>query len=259
MSEVSYHKEGLPCWVDLSARDDDAARAFYGALFGWKDEPMSIDPDLCYHIAKIRGLDVAAIYQQSDEEKQMEVPSHWRTYFAVASAYQTADKARKAGGKVLLEPFDVVDAGRMAVLQDPQGAVFSIWQSKEHIGFRIIDEPGAVSWNVLITTNLAEATTFYKNVLGFSEVKLSGTVEYTLLTLDGEYVSGIMQITPEMGTVKSAWIVSFMVVDVDATVKQAETLGAKVLVLPKDIRGGVGRFAVIRDPQGAIFEIYQSR
>ncbi len=257
MPEVSHHKEGMPCWVDLSAGDDDAAREFYGALFGWRDESMSIDPDLCYHIAQIRGLDVAAIYQQSEQEKMMGLPSHWRTYFAVASADETADSVRQAGGKVLLEPFDVADAGRMAVFQDPLGAVFAVWQTHERIGFRVRDEPGAVTWNVLITKHLARATAFYSTVLGFSEVKLSGTVEYTLLALNGEYVAGIMQITPEMGEVRSSWIVTFMVADVDASARLAESLGAKVVVSPKDIRG-VGRFAVLKDPQGAVFEIFQA-
>lgn len=256
MPEVISHKQGTPCWVDLSARDDDAAREFYSALFGWQDDPLSIDPDLCYHIAKVRGLDVAAIYQQSESEK-MGGASQWRTYFAVASADETASRARQAGGKVLLEPFDVADAGRMAVLQDPQGAVFAIWQSAQLIGFRVIDEPGAVTWNVLITWDLPGMTEFYKAILGFSEVKLPGTVEYTLLTLNGEYTAGIMKITPEMEPVKPSWIVTFMVVDVDISAKKAQDMGAKVLIAPRDIPG-VGRFAVIRDPQGAVFEIFQS-
>jgi len=257
MPEVSAHKPGMPSWVDLSTSDEKAAIRFYSALFGWKDNPQPMGPNSFYHMQQIRGLDVAAIYQQGDQEKAQGVPTHWNTYFAVTNADETAKKAEQSNGKVLVEPLDVFDAGRMAMLQDPQGAVFGIWQAKQHIGYRIVSEPGAFTWSELLTTDSTKATAFYRSVLGVSAGKMPGPIDYTLLKADGQDAAGIMQITGEMGQMPPSWSVFFAVADVDASAKQAQSLGGQILVPPQDIPGGVGRFAVLQDPPGAAFGIFK--
>lgn len=136
MAEVKSHQQGMPCWAELSTTDEKGALKFYSALFGWKDKPEPMGPGQYYHMQQIRGLNVSALSQQQPEEKAHGVPSHWRMYFAVKSADETAKKAKQAGGNLLMEPFDVFDAGRMAMVQDPQGAMFGIWQARAHTGFR---------------------------------------------------------------------------------------------------------------------------
>ena len=148
---------------------------------------------------------------------------------------------------------DVFDAGRMAVLQDPQGAIFSVWQAKEHLGCRVKNKPGALIWNDLLTNNSNEAWRFYSSVFDHTIGEMDGG--YTLLRVDGTDVAGIMEITLEMGPAPPHWMPYLCVADVDASSKLAESLGAKLLVLGTDIPG-VGRFATLQDPQGAAFSVF---
>ena len=254
MPEITSYVPGTPSWVDLSTTDEQGALAFYGSLFRWEDDPQEMGPESFYHLQKINGLDVGGIFQQGEEEKSQGVPPHWNTYIAVESVDETAAKAQQAGAIVIAGPFDVFNAGRMAMLQDPQGAVFAVWQAKEHIGCRIKNEPGALTWNELVTTNSGEAQNFYSAVLGVEIAE--GPGGYTLLRVDGTEVAGIMEITPQMGPVPPHWMAYFCVADVDASTKQAESLEATVLVPPTDIPG-VGRFSALQDPQGAAFSVFK--
>ncbi|MBI4338277.1 MAG: VOC family protein [Chloroflexi bacterium] len=256
MAEVTKHLQGMPCWVELATTDEKAALRFYSALFGWKDNPQPMGPGSFCHMQQVRGLEAAAIYQQGEEEKKQRVPPHWTTYLAVTSADETAKKAKQAGGKVLVEPFDVFNTGRMAMVQDPQGAVFGLWQAKQHIGYRIVSEPGALTWNELLTTDPGKATAFYTSVLGVSAARMPGPMDYTILKAAGKDAAGVMQITPEMGPIPPNWFVYFMVADVDASAKQVQSLSGRVLVAPRDIPG-VGRFATVQDGQGAVFGIFK--
>lgn len=128
MPKVTQYAPGAPSWADLSTTEDRAAVEFYGPLFGWTDDPQEMGPGVYYHMQRLDGQSVVGIYQQGEEEAARSIPPHWNTYFTVLNADQTAQKAREAGGNVLMEAFDVIDAGRMAILQDPQGAVFSVFQ-----------------------------------------------------------------------------------------------------------------------------------
>src|SRR5262245_22848192 len=158
MAERDGYIPGVPCWVDTSEPDPAAAAAFYSGLFGWEiEDVMPPGSEAKYLVARLRKGDVAAISSQTDSA----APAAWNTYVWVDDADETAAKARKAGGTVLTEPFDVFDAGRMAVLTDREGATFSAWQAKEHRGARIVNEPGALTFNSLHTHELAAATSFY--------------------------------------------------------------------------------------------------
>ena len=152
-------------------------------------------------------------------------------------------------------PMDVFTVGRMAMLQDRQGAAFAVWQPQDHIGCRIKREPRAVMWNELTTSDRSDATDFYTGLLGLDSGEMEGAMEYTLLKAAGDDVAGVMQITEEMGPVPPHWGVYFGVANVDDTTSKADSLGATILVPGTEIPG-IGRFAVIQDPQGAVFGIF---
>ena len=256
MPEVTSHLPGMPCWAELATTDDQGAISFYSTLFGWQDSPQEIGPNQYYHMQELKGLPVGALYQQGDEEKAQGVPPHWKTYFSVSNADEAAGRAKGAGAMVILEPFDVFDAGRMAVLQDPQGAIFAVWQPNVHVGYRLMDEPGTRIWNELLTNDPAAATAFYSEVLGVSSEKMPGPMDYTILKVGEIGASGVMQISPEMGPIPPNWSVYFMVDDVDASADESRSLGGSVAAGPQDIPE-IGRFAVIQDPQGAAFGLFK--
>jgi len=257
MAEVKSHPQGMPSWVELSTTDEKGALAFYSGLFGWKDDPQPMGPGSFYHMQQIRKLEVCAIAQQSPEEKAQHVPTHWRTYFAVTSADDAAKRVTQAGGKVLMPPMDVFEAGRMVMAMDPQGAMFGLWQAKQHVGYRIMGETGALTWNELLTTDPAKAGAFYSTVLGITAAKapMAG-MDYTLLKVagTGRDAGGIMKIMPQMGPMPPNWMVYFQTADADATVKKAQSLGGKLMLPAQDIPG-VGRIAGLLDPQGGAFAV----
>ena len=145
MPEITRYAQGTPSWVELTTTDDTEAVKFYGSLFGWVNDPQEMGPGSYYHMQQLEGLAAAAIYKMGDEERAQNVPPHWKTYFTVTNTDEAVERAKEAGGSVVAGPFDVFTAGRMALLQDRQGAMFAIWQPKEHIGSRVKDDPGALT------------------------------------------------------------------------------------------------------------------
>ena len=260
MPKVTKHTPGTPSWADLSTSDDSGAVAFYGSLFGWTDDPQEMGPGAFYHMQRVGGQSVVGIFKQGEEEKAQNVPPHWNAYFTVESADGTAQKAKDAGGTVLMEAFDVFEAGRMAVIQDPQGAVFNVWQPNQHIGSEIIQEPGAIMWVELMTADIGQAADFYERVLGVETGQMEGSpMPYTLMKVAGNDVAGMMNIAdmgPEAAGVPPNWSIYFGTSDTDNSVEQAKSLGATVLEGPRDIPN-IGRFAVMRDPQSAVFSVFQ--
>ena len=255
MPEVTSHAPGTPSWFELSTTDEKGAMEFYSAIFGWVDDHQPIYENWSYHMKKLTGLEAAAIYQQQAEERKLGVPPHWNTYFSVTNVDESVARVQQAGGSLLFGPMDVFAAGRMAMLQDRQGAAFAVWQAEGHIGCRVKGEPGAIMWNELMTSDQTDATEFYTGLLGLGSGSMEGPMEYRLLKVSGDDVAGVMQITEDMGPVPPNWMVYFGVANVDDTTSQAEALGAIVLVPGTDIPG-VGRFATIQDPQGAVFGMF---
>lgn len=264
MPEVTSHAHGAPSWADLSTTDESAALSFYAALFGWADEPQEMGPNSYYHLQKVNGRSACAIYQQSEEERSQNVPSHWNIYITVDDVEEAAAAIRKNGGQVVFGPMDVFEAGRMAMCQDPQGAFFAVWQAKEHIGAEIKGETGAMYWHELLTTDRAGALEFYKAVFGLESFQVpESQLDYVMLRTEGTEVAGVLQINPEMGEFPPHWSVYFGVESADATVEQARSLGAAVYVPPTDIvpvegNPAMGRFSSLADPQGASFSIFES-
>ena len=242
--------------MELNTSDPAAAKKFYSGLFNWGAKDVPAGPDMVYTMLEIRGLEVAAMSGLQPEQKAHGVPPHWMTYIAVESADDAAAKAQKLGGTVLAPAFDVMDVGRMAIIKDPQGATFCVWQAKAHIGARLAGEPGTFGWDELWTTDRKKAVEFYKGLFawGAKEGDMGAMGVYTEWQNAGESIGGMMEITPEMGPAPPNWLPYFMVDDCDATAEKAKASGGKLFVPPTDIPN-VGRFSVIGDPQGAMFAI----
>jgi len=257
MSKIEKHAPGAFCWPELVTTDSAGAKAFYSGMFGWAHEDMPIGEDKFYTMLKLNGLAVGALYELMEEQRSQGVPPHWMSYVSVESADASAEKAKQLGGAVLHGPMDVFTAGRMAVVRDPQGAVISLWQPREHIGVEVRDEPGSLCWTELATTDAAAATEFYTQLFGWgSKVGETGPIRYTEWTLGEKHIGGMMQMTAEHGDAPPHWMPYFLVADCDASAAKAKQLGGQVKVGPQDITD-VRRFAVLQDPQGAIVAIYQ--
>jgi uncharacterized protein len=269
MPERDGYIPGVPCWIDTAQPDQDAAVAFYGGLFGWEFENvMPPDSDGKYFIGRIRGGDVAGIGSVPEGAPPTAM---WNTYIQVESADETVAKVNAAGGATLTEPFDVMDAGRMAVFADPEGAVFCIWQPKQHKGAHVINEHGALNFNGLATGQLEAAKAFYGSVFGWQVLGVGGNFQAWALPAYGDHLEqlqpGNRQRTAEMGapgfedvvaSIESLrpgapphWSVTFMVDGADDIAQKATELGGKVLVAPFDAPWV--RMAVLSDPQGATF------
>ena len=256
MPERDGYIPGVPCWVDTSQSDPEAAVEFYGDLFGWELE-NALPPDSPgkYFIARIRGGDVAAVGSIPEGAPTMAL---WNTYVWVESADDAAAKVRDAGGSVVTEPFDVMDSGRMAVFADPEGAVFCVWQAKEHKGAQIVNEHGSLNFNVLNTRDAAAAKPFYKAVFGWEVLELPGGAEMWALPGYGDHletihpdvrkqvaeaggpegfidvVASINPVPGDQPDTPAHWGVTFAVDDADVIADKAAELGGNVVAPPFD-------------------------
>lgn len=246
--QVTKHENGQFCWAELSTSDGPGAKAFYTALMGWEAEDSPIGPDMVYTMLKLNGASVCALYQ--DDSKK--APPHWATYIHVDDVDGYAARAKELGGTLLTEPFAVMEVGRMAVVQDPTGAVFSLWQPKSHSGSTVIGEPGSVCWNELHTRDTAAAEAFYTGLFGYGVKHSQMPMPYTELQLGGKSHAGIVALGPEEEGVPPYWAIYFAVADCAATVEKANALGATTVFPPHEIPE-VGTMAIIKDPQGAVF------
>lgn len=253
MPEITKAAAGTFCWVELGTTDVAAAKKFYGGLFGWTitDMPMGGMP---YSVAALGDRQVGGITVLAEEAKKMGAPPNWLSYVAVDDAAAGAKKVASLGGKVLFGPLDV-GPGHMVVAQDPSGAVFALWQSVQSMGTFVMGEPGSLGWNELISTDLDKALSFYKGLFGWkAEPTEMPGMTYTILRQGETMVGGSMPQPQKMAGAPSLWGVYFSVADADQSTEKAVRLGAKVLNPPTDIPT-IGRFAVLADPQGAMFTV----
>jgi predicted enzyme related to lactoylglutathione lyase len=272
MPERDGYIPGVPCWIDTSQPDPEAAVDFYRGLFGWElEDVMPPDAPGKYFIGRIRGGDVAAVGSIPEGAPPMAM---WNTYIWVESADETAERVRAAGGTVLTEPFDVFDAGRMAVFADPEGATFCAWQPGKHRGATVVNEPGSLNFNNLHTRDPEGAKAFYGAVFGWEALGV-GDGEMWALPAYGDFLEartpGLRAGMAEMGAPQgfenvvasldpigteqpgtpAHWGVTFGVADADAIAERAAELGGTVDVPPFDAPWV--RMTVITDPQGATF------
>jgi predicted enzyme related to lactoylglutathione lyase len=267
MSERDGYEPGVPCWVATVHPDPDKAVSFYTELFAWEaTNLMPPDSPSKYFVCTLRGRDVAAVGSERGEGAPS-VPA-WYTYIWAESADDTVARVTDAGGSVVIEPFDRLDAARMAVVADPAGAVFGVWQPGERRGARLVNEPGAWSMSQLNTRDPEGAKAFYGAVFGWETDTFDmGEGEVTLWRLPGyvggeptqpvsREVVGVMVPVSGDGSPEDAsahWSVDFWVDDADAIADKAAKLGGKIVTPTFDT--SVGRTAVLADPQGAVFSV----
>jgi uncharacterized protein len=261
MSERDSYPPGVPCWVETLQPDVDAALSFYAELFGWDfDGPGPMPGDSGgYFVARLRGRDVAGVGALPHDA---DVPTAWGTYVRVANADDATGAALRAGGRVLMPPFDAAPAGRAAVLADPAGAVFAVWEAGTREGAQVVNEPRAWAMSALRTDDPEGAMAFYGSALGWQPEPFGPLGSGALFRLPG-YVGGqpmqpvprdvVAVLVPSDGSPGALWNVDFWVDDADGTVATAERLGGKAIVPPYDANGF--RSAVIADPQGAVFSV----
>lgn len=272
MPERDGYIPGVPCWIDTSQPDPEAALPFYRGLFGWDfEDVMPEGSESTYFIGRIRGGDAAAVGSLPEGAPPM---ARWNTYIWVDNADEATARARAAGGSVMMEPFDVMDSGRMAVLADPEGAVFSVWEAQEHRGAQVVNEHGAINFNGLSTRDPDGAAAFYAAVFGWDTLDLPIGQMWTLPGY-GDHLEesnpGLRDQMAQMGApagfidvvaalnpipdddeeTPAHWSVTFGVNDVDAAATKAGELGGRVVAGPADAPWT--RIAVLEDPQGAVF------
>ncbi len=253
---IDRYLQGTPSWVDLSTTDQDAAKSFYAGLFGWsyRDIPVDRTGDRVYTTATVDGASAAGIFTQPTEEAQMGVPPHWNVYLTVDDVDAAAAGAIEHGGAVLAEPFDVFDAGRMATVRDPTGAVVSLWQPRRSIGAQIRAEHGALCWAELLTGDPAAAAEFLAALLDVrtETAAMPDGVEYTVVMAGDAAVAGVMAMPEHLREMRHPphWSTYIQVDDADAAVAAAVAAGGAVLAPARDIPT-VGRIAFIGDPQRA--------
>lgn len=241
--------QGTPSWVDLMVPDPAAAGEFYRELFGWQVQDLGEEAG-GYRIAQKSGRPAAGIGQEDQE-----TPPAWTTYIAVDDVDAILSKVNGAGGQTLVPAMDVMDAGRMAVVSDATGAVFGLWQARNHKGAEIVNEPGALTWNENMTRDYDGARKFYADVFGYEYEDVGdATFKYSVIRLSGNPVGGIGEIGANLpAEVPPHWMPYFSVADTDATLERAQALGGRVLMPAQD--SPYGRMAVLQGAQGERFAV----
>jgi predicted enzyme related to lactoylglutathione lyase len=252
MQVVSRYPDGVFSWVDLGTSDPEAAKSFYGRLFGWAFLDQPTDSGTVYSMAQIEGHNVAGLGPLDPDMQAQGIPPFWSSYVKHDDVDAVAARAADAGGNVMFPPFDVMDAGRMTMIQDPTGAIFGVWQPGAHIGAELVNIPNALVWNELMTHDVEGAKKFYGAVFGWTYE--TGETGYVAISQDERVQAGMMRIEESMGEMPPNWGQYILVEDVEATVAKAGELGGNVMVPPTPA-GEMGTFAVLQDPQGAVFSI----
>jgi uncharacterized protein len=243
MGERTSYPPGTFSWAELATSDADAAKAFYTQLFGWEYEDNPVPDDQVYSMARRDGHHVAALFS-SDQ------PPHWNCYVTVTSADETAQAAKDNGGAVMAEPFDVMEVGRMAVIADPAGAALCLWEPRAHIGATLVNTPGSMTWNDLLTPDPEGAAEFYGKLFGWTTEEIPDAGGYRTIRNGDRMNGGIM---PNQDGPPN-WLPYFGHEDVDRLVGEIEGLGGTLHNGP--VRMPQGSIAVLGDPQGAVFAVW---
>jgi predicted enzyme related to lactoylglutathione lyase len=259
MADFENHSPGTPNWIDLMSPDADASKAFYAEVFGWDmTDEFDDDGNRIYTMCRVDGKNVAGIGGQPPGMPEG-MPPVWNTYISVADAQASTAAATEAGGSVIMPPMQVMEAGTMAVMADPTGAAFSVWQPNEHIGIQVGNVPNTLSWNELMTRDLDAAKEFYTKVFGWKyDVMEMPAGPYNVIQ-GGESggLGGLMAMPADVPEqVPNHWMVYFSVSSVDETAGKITGAGGQMVAPPFDIPG-VGRMAVAHDTAGGAFSLMQ--
>jgi predicted enzyme related to lactoylglutathione lyase len=245
MAERTSYAPGTFSWAELATSDATAAKSFYTAVFGWEYDDIPIGDDMVYSMARVEGKSVAALFKS-------EQPPHWNSYVTVESVDASAARAAELGATVTAEPFDVMDAGRSAVLADPAGAAIHLWEAKENIGAYRVNEPGAMTWNELVTPDVEAAARFYGDLFGWTTEEMPESGGYRVIRNGGRSNGGMMRLDPEqMGDTPPQWMPYCGHPDVPSLVDAMGGHGGHVVGGPMEMASG--KIAIFLDPQGAAF------
>jgi uncharacterized protein len=253
VGERTGYTPGTFCWSDLTTTDQSAAKEFYGGLFGWEAEDMPVGEDTYYSIVRVGDKDVAAIAPQPQQQRDAGVPPMWNSYISVDSADAAVARAQELGGTAHAPAFDVMESGRMGVIQDPQGAFFMVWEPRQHFGAALVNAPGALVWNELSSPDLDASSAFYGELFGWKIAPFEGSpTPYLSITNGSAHNGGIRELSPP-GT-PPHWLVYFGVEEIDGALAEVQELGGTKIAGPIDIQ--MAKIAVVSDPQGAVFALY---
>lgn len=255
--KVTSHAPGTFCWLDLSTTDTSAAKTLYGRMFGWSAVEFPAGDMGTYAMFQIDGDDIAGMYELTDEHVKQGIPTAWLAHFAVEDVDAAVEKVKALGGTVIGEPCDVLEEGRLAMVQDPTGAVFALWQARKHIGFRRVKEHGAVAWVEIATKDSARARDFYSDLFGWTSVSHDmGGTPYVVFSNQGTEIAGLMEIKKSWGEVPPHWLAYMAVDQIETAVEAARENGATIIVPPASAEG-IGYWSVVRDAQGAVLALMQ--
>ena len=248
-------------WFELATTDVGAAKQFYASLFGWTADDMPAGGGT-YTMFKLGGRDAAATYPLRPEQRAQGIPPNWLVYVQVEDADTSSARASTLGGSVLAKPFDVMDHGRMALIQDPAGATLALWQPKGHAGARLWGDIGSVGWADLQVRDQEKAAAFYGALFGWKMVDGASMQPakpggYYHIVNGTAMIGGIPLPAHVDPKAHPAWLIYVEVADCAASTKKAVSLGGRAYVDTMQI-GENGRFSVIADPQGAVFAIHES-
>ena len=255
MFKVTKYPHGTFSWADCASTDAAASKKFYSELMGWTIRDVPVGEGQVYTMFAKDGETVSASSQMQPSMQEQGIPSHWTSYVTVDDVDAMVPKIKELGGTVIVEPFDIMEEGRMLVLTDPEGAVLALWQAKNHIGASLVNTAGAMSWNELATRNPAQAMDFYGKLLGWKFSAMEGMPYYHTIANKGRMNGGILEMDEKMAGVPANWGVYFSVADVDQAVAKVAELGGKIIIPTVDAPGM--RFSVVADPTGAVSTVIQ--
>jgi predicted enzyme related to lactoylglutathione lyase len=257
MGERTKYAPGTFCWTDLNTTDQQGAKAFYTALFGWTTTDIPVGDGAVYTMAAVDGKQVAAIATQPQQQRDAGAPPAWNSYISVESADVALGRAKQLGAVIHADAFDVMDVGRMGVILDPQGAHVIAWEPKSHIGAQLVNHAGALSWNELASPDLEASGRFYSELFGWSIEPVEGMEMpyHAIKNSAGSNNGGIRPVMPP-GT-PPHWLVYFGTDDLDASLAKVDELGGSKLMGP--VPAGPGTIGIVQDPQGAVFALYTGR
>jgi len=240
------YSRGTFCWADLATPNVESAKAFYGGLLDWEFEQLAAGDALAYVVARRDGARVAALHEATDQ------PPHWNNYVSVEDADLVARRAQELGGSVFAGPFDVLSAGRMAAICDPQGAMVIAWKPAGLVGAEMVNEPGAMAWNDLLTSDVEAAREFYMALFGWKvdPVPESDGRYWVIKGPDG-FNGGMMPLPAE--GIPPFWQPYFAVESLDVAQARVRELGGRVLMEPMAVPSGA--FVAVLDPDGAGFSL----
>jgi predicted enzyme related to lactoylglutathione lyase len=256
VGERTEYRPGTFSWADLTTPDPDGSKRFYGELFGWSYEDLPMEGGPTYTRASLDGASVSALIEQPEQDRAAGIPPHWNNYVTVDDLEAHTARAGELGGTVIVPSFDVMTAGRLAVIQDPTGAYLSMWEPRDDIGATRVNEPGCLTWNDLMSTDPAAAREFFGGLFGWRYELMGGEGDDAYwVCFNGDRSNGGLLKT-RMEGVPSFWYPYFAVESADAGKERIEALGGRVVMGPQEVPNG--RFVVATDPQGAMFAVVES-